>query len=172
MRAAGTAVGLLTAGVDLAKGAGAIWCARALMSGHDALPWAEAMAAFSAVAGHNWSIFLGFRGGAGTMPNLGAAILLWPIYGLVLIPAGLAMLLTSGYASLASLFVAVAIPAGFGVRAWLGSGSWAYACFGLATAVLVIIALLPNIKRLIAGTERMVGPRARSQGRRPDGRQL
>lgn len=163
MRAAGTAIGVATAVADLVKGASAVWLVRALVGGSIALPWAEALAAFCAVAGHNWSIFLGFRGGAGTTPNLGAVIALWPLYGLLLIPAGLGTLLVSGYASLGSLFVAVAIPVGLGARALAGRGSWAHACYGLATGLLVVVALLPNIRRLRAGTERMVGPRARAK---------
>jgi glycerol-3-phosphate acyltransferase PlsY len=168
MRAAGLAVGVVTAITDLAKGAGAVWIARALIGSQPFLPWAEAAAAVGAVTGHNWSVFLGLRGGAGTMPNLGAAIALWPLYGLLVIPAGLAVMLISGYASLTSLFVAVTIAAGLSVRAALGNGPWAHACYGLATAALVVVALLPNIKRLRAGTERIVGPRAHARQQAQD----
>jgi glycerol-3-phosphate acyltransferase PlsY len=163
MRAAGLAVGVVTAVADLVKGAGAVWIARAIVGGSSSLPWAEAAAAVGAVTGHNWSIFLGLRGGAGTMPNVGAAIALWPVYGLLVMPAGLIVMLVSGYASLTSLFVALAIAAGLSLRAGLGNGNWAHACYGATTATLVVVALLPNIRRLRAGTERVVGPRARRQ---------
>jgi glycerol-3-phosphate acyltransferase PlsY len=122
----------------------------------------------SAVTGHNWSIFLGLRGGAGTMPNVGAAIALWPILGLLVIPAGLIVMVLSGYASVTSLFVAVTIAAGLSLRAALAGGSWVHAYYGLATATLVAVALLPNIKRLFAGTERLVGPRARARRQAQD----
>ena len=165
MRAAGVAVGVLTAIADLGKGAGAVWIASALVRDGNQLPWAQAAVAGAAVAGHNWSIFLGLRGGAGTTPNVGAAIALWPLFGLLLIPAGLTTLLITGYASVASLFVALAIPVGFAVQAALGRGPWSYVFYGMATTILVVVALLPNIRRLRAGTERQVGPRARA--RRP-----
>jgi glycerol-3-phosphate acyltransferase PlsY len=170
MRAAGLFIGVVTAVTDLAKGAGSIWIARSLAGDAGYLRWAEAVAAVAAVTGHNWSIFLGLKGGAGTTPNLGAVIALWPVYGLLLIPAGLATLLVTGYASVASLVIAVAIPLGFGVRALTSQEPWAYACYGLATAILVVAALLPNIRRLRAGTERVVGPRARASRRVEDAR--
>ena len=59
----------------------------------------------------------------------------------------------------------LAIPVGFAVQAALGRGPWSYVFYGLATAILVVVALLPNIRRLRAGTERQVRPRARA--RRP-----
>jgi glycerol-3-phosphate acyltransferase PlsY len=171
MRAAGLAVGVVTALADLAKGAGAVWIARAIVGDTTSLPWAEAAAAVGAVTGHNWSIFLGLRGGAGTMPNVGAAMALWPLFGLAVIPAGLIVMVISGYASVTSLFVAVAIALGMTFRAVLDSGSWAHAGYGLATAALVTVALLPNIRRLRAGTERMVGPRARARRQAQDAQQ-
>ncbi len=167
MRSAGVVIGIVTALADLAKGAGIIWIARAITPNPTAVPWAEAAGAVMGVVGHNWSIFLGFRGGAGTTPNLGAAIALWPVYGLALIPAGLAVVLGTGYASVGSLFVAAAIPAGLLVRAAAGAGqgAWVHPIYGLLTATLVTVALLPNIQRLKAGTERMVGPRAKARRR-------
>ena len=165
MRAAGVGVGVLTATADLVKGAGAVWIVSALVGRHNHLPWAQALTAVSAVVGHNWSVFLGFRGGAGTTPNLGAAIALWPPFGLLLIPAGLMTVVISGYASVGSLFVALAIPVGFGIRAAWGQGPWSHAGYGLATAILITVALLPNIRRLRSGSERLVGPRARARRR-------
>jgi len=163
MRAAGVWVGALTAIGDLAKGAGIIWIIRALVSDPAALPWAEVMGGALVVLGHNWSIFLGWKGGAGTGPNLGVAIALWPAFGLALIPAGVGVLLVTGYASATSLFIAAVIPVGLAVRAAAGAGSWVHPLYGLVTAVAVIVALLPNIKRLKAGTERRVGPRAKAR---------
>jgi glycerol-3-phosphate acyltransferase PlsY len=162
-RAGGFGVGLMTAVGDLAKGAGAVWIARALIPDQDLLPWVEALAAAAAVVGHNWSLFLGWKGGAGTGPNLGAAIALWPVFGLALIPVVPLAMLVSGYASVASMSIAVAIPVGLAVRAAVAGGSLVHPIYGVLTGTAVVIALLPNIRRLKAGTERMVGPRARAQ---------
>jgi glycerol-3-phosphate acyltransferase PlsY len=164
-RAGGLVVGLTTALGDLAKGAGAVWIARALTSDQDLLPWIEVLAATAAVVGHNWSCFLGWKGGAGTGPNLGAAIALWPVFGLALIPVVPAAMVVTGYASVASMTIAVAIPVGLAVRAAVAGGSWIHPLYGVLTGTAVLIALLPNIRRLLAGTERMVGPRARARQR-------
>lgn len=163
MRAAGLLVGLLTALGDLAKGAGSIWIIRALVPDLALLPWAEVMAGAMAVIGHNWSVFLGWKGGAGTGPNVGVCIALWPPFGLALIPLGVAVILLSGYASVTSLALAVTIPLGLAFRAAAGAGSWIHPIYGVATTISVVIALLPNIRRLWAGTERRVGPRAKAR---------
>ena len=45
----------------------------------------------------------------------------------------------------------------FGVRAALGLGPWEYILYGIFAEILLIWALLPNIKRLKEGTERQHG---------------
>lgn len=170
-RAGGLGIGLMTALGDLAKGAGAVWIARALTSDQSALPWVEALSATAAVVGHNWSIFLGWKGGAGTGPNLGAALALWPLLGLALIPVVPLVILVTGYASVASITIAVAIPFGLAVRAAVLGGSWVHPLYGVLTATAVAVALLPNFRRLIEGTERMVGPRARARRRVQESKQ-
>jgi glycerol-3-phosphate acyltransferase PlsY len=115
-----------------------------------------------AVVGHNWSIFLGWGGGAGTGPNVGWAAALWlpmlPIAFLVMV----GLLLGLGMASVASLAMAAVIPTVFTVRYIAGlDPTPAYMIGGFAAAVVVIWALRPNIKRLLNGSERVVGPRAK-----------
>jgi glycerol-3-phosphate acyltransferase PlsY len=122
------------------------------------------------VVGHNWSVFLGWRGGAGTGPNVGWATALWwpilPISFLVMV----GMLLGIGMASVASLTMAVIIPISF-IALYLAdvpgyADTLAYIVGGLAAASAVIWALRPNIKRLFEGKERLVGPRARALERK------
>ena len=49
----------------------------------------------------------------------------------------------------------------FALRAAVAGSPWAYVVYGIAAEGLLIISLLPNIKRLIAGTERLHGFRAK-----------
>jgi len=49
----------------------------------------------------------------------------------------------------------------FIIRALSGASPWAYVLYGILAEVLLIIALRPNIIRLMNGTERLVGWRAR-----------
>ena len=166
-RAAGIAVGLLTFLMDVVKGAAAVWLARWLFGASvtpQTLPWIEAFAGAAAVFGRNWSIFLKFKGGAGTGPNVGWSTALWWPMIFITGLTGRPTFYFSGMASAASLVVAFVIPITFFIRFLTGdTASLAYAVGGLITAVIVTYALLPNIKRILAGEERLVGPAAKKK---------
>jgi glycerol-3-phosphate acyltransferase PlsY len=49
----------------------------------------------------------------------------------------------------------------FIIRAIMGLSPWAYVIYGALALLVLVWALRPNIKRLIAGTERVVGLRAK-----------
>jgi glycerol-3-phosphate acyltransferase PlsY len=49
----------------------------------------------------------------------------------------------------------------FAYRAWLGLNPWQYAIYGLMAFFVLAWTLKPNIKRLIAGNERVVGYKAK-----------
>ncbi|MCZ7571178.1 MAG: glycerol-3-phosphate 1-O-acyltransferase PlsY [Ardenticatenaceae bacterium] len=153
-RAAGPAAGIITAVLDTLKGAVAVALVRILFPG---VPLAAALAALAAVAGHNWSLFLRFRGGAGTMTNLGnLLILFWPIF-IIAGLLGLATLYFSRMSSLASLVVAWGAAMLFILFALLGSAPPAFIVYGIGQALLITWSLRPNIRRILAGTERRVG---------------
>jgi acyl phosphate:glycerol-3-phosphate acyltransferase len=163
MRAGGVWLGALTGVLDFLKGFAAIYLARGLMPG---AVWPQVLAGAAAVFGHNWSIWLylitkRWNAGAGTGPNLGAAMAFWPPVALLVIPIILFFIFIVGYASLASIAAAVAIVIILFVRAVYVGTPWQYGFYGLLTLILVIWALRPNIKRLIQGTERRVGIFAR-----------
>ena len=159
MRAGGLWMGLLTGILDFLKGFMAIWVARWLMP--DTI-WPQVMAGAAAVFGHNWSIWLylvtkKLNAGAGTGPNLGAAIAFWPPAALVVIPIILFFVFIVGYASLASIAAAIAIVVILFLRAAYVGTPWQYGVYGILTSAIVIWALRPNIKRLFEGKERRVG---------------
>jgi glycerol-3-phosphate acyltransferase PlsY len=174
LRAGGLGAGVLTMLGDAAKGYVAVMLARLVM-GQEALATnlgtvAAALAGFGAVVGHNWSVYLGFKGGAGTAPNIGASIALWPVSGLYLAPMVPLGLFLIGYASVTSMAIAGVVLVTFVVRAALqADANWWYAGYAVAAAAAVVWALRPNIKRLRQGTERMVGLRARLARRRNPG---
>ncbi|MEW6568744.1 MAG: glycerol-3-phosphate acyltransferase [Chloroflexota bacterium] len=165
-RSAGFWAGLGTGIGDVLKGAGVVWLARGLTGG---IPWVEAAAGALAVLGHNHSIFLleridgrlRFSGGAGGAPTMGVALGLWAPTALWVIPPALILLLVVGYASLATLSVGLLVLVTFSWRALAGLGPWEYAAFGAVAAVLLVLALRPNLRRLVSGQERLVGLRAR-----------
>jgi len=165
MRAAGPVVGGLTAIGDVLKGAAAIWIARAVFGPLLAdpwLPWAEVVVGLFTIVGHNWSVFLAWGGGAGTGPNVGwAAAVWWPIAPIAAVVV-VGVIWTTGMASVASLSMGILIPLTFAVLYFTGLiATPAYIVGGILTALVVTWALRPNIRRLLRGEERIVGPAAR-----------
>lgn len=165
-RAAGLAVGILTSISDALKGAAAVWVVNSLFSSlmsKSWLPWALVTAGLMSVVGHNWSVFLRWAGGAGTGPNVGWSSALWPPMLPIALVVVVGLLLGVGMASIASLATAVVVAVVFAIRYFSGHGELAYLVGGILTAAVITYALRANIKRVLNGTERLVGPRARRQ---------
>jgi glycerol-3-phosphate acyltransferase PlsY len=74
-RHAGLVAGIVTLIADVGKGALAIVIAKAL-SGHELVVFGAGVAA---VIGHNWPVFLRFRGGRGLAVVIGALLALLPV---------------------------------------------------------------------------------------------
>lgn len=174
MRAAGFWPGLITALLDILKGAATVWLARLIAPDNN---WLTAAAPVMAILGHNYSIFLAertesggwrLRGGAGGATALGGALGLWPYSMAIILPIGALILFGIGYASVATMSVALMATVIFAYRAFLGLSPWAYVFYGLAAEALLIWSLMPNIQRLLNGTERMIGWRARRKNKRQE----
>lgn len=167
MRAAGFWAGLATALLDVLKSAATVWFARWVAPSQ---VWLHVFAPLAVILGHNYSIFLiertennriRFRGGAGGAPCVGGSLGFWAPSFLIIVPVGALILYFVGYASVATMSVALLSTLLFAVRAWMGLSPWEYAIYGLVAFVLLAWSLRPNIQRLINGTERLVGFRAR-----------
>ena len=165
MRAAGLPAGLLTALLDILKGAAAVWIALAVAPNSH---WVHVLAPVGAILGHNYSLFLPdfneqghfvrLRGGAGGAPALGGAIGLWFPSLFLILPLGALVFFVLGYASMTTISVGLFALVIFAVRAYLHmpDASWIDALYGLLAAVLLTWALRPNIQKLLNGTERVV----------------
>jgi glycerol-3-phosphate acyltransferase PlsY len=163
MRAAGFWAGLLTALLDILKGAAAVWLAQAVDPQDHLL---HILAPIASILGHNHSIFLierdengrivRLRGGAGGAPSVGGALGLWAPSLLIVLPLGALVFFTLGYASVTTISVALFATLVFAVRAWQGVSSWMDAWFGVAALALLLWALRPNIRKLLRGEERVV----------------
>jgi glycerol-3-phosphate acyltransferase PlsY len=165
MRAAGFWAGLLTALMDILKGAIAVWLAQWLSP---ASQWVHILAPIGAILGHNYSLYLPeydekgrfkrLRGGAGGAPALGGAIGLWIPSVLIILPLGALVFFTLGYASVTTLSVAFFAILVFSLRLALGASeaNWSGIFYGVIAGALLTWALRPNIKKLLNGTERVV----------------
>jgi len=163
MRAAGFWAGLLTAIMDILKGATAVWIAKAILPGAHTL---HVLAPVAAIIGHNYSIFMPERneygrivrlkGGAGGAPAVGGAFGLWGPSIFIIFPLGALVFFTLGIASITTMSVALFATVIFAIRAWLGYTPWVDVAYGLLAEVLLIWALRPNLQKLFAGKERIV----------------
>ncbi len=112
------------------------------------------------VLGHDFPLYIGFRGGRGVATSFGVyAALAMPV-SVSLLAVGLFIMLTFRYMSLMSL---VTVPLGalvLLVFAILGVGddyTYTKAVFGAFATALVLARHLGNIRRLIQGTEPKLG---------------
>ncbi len=110
------------------------------------------------VVGHNWTIFLQFKGGKGIATSLGVLIGLaiqFESLRIVLVITFLAWLipfLISGYVSLSSILAALVLP----LMMFFTKQTWELLVLGCVFCVFIVLRHIPNIKRLLAGQERQV----------------
>ena len=162
VRAAGFGAGLLTAILDILKGAGAVWIAQAISPGNHLI---HVFAPLAAILGHNHSIFLAerdengtlrLRGGAGGAPAVGGAMGLWlPMFPIV-VGVGAVVWFTIGIASLATMTIPIIVIIVFAIRAALGQQDPVDIWYGVVAEILLLWALRPNIQKLLAGNERVI----------------
>jgi len=170
MRAAGLWAGVATTLLDLLKGACSVWLAKWILP--DML-WFHVFAPLMVILGHNYSIFLVERdengkielhGGAGGASSAGGSMGLWPPIVLFIVPIAIINLYFVGYASVATLSAPFITTIVFAILAWLGKLPWEYVVYGILAEILLAWSLHPNIKRLLNGTERLIGRRAKRAG--------
>ena len=157
-RSAGLIPALLTGALDVGKGTLAVWLAGQIAGN----PAAEVLAGVAVILGHNYSVFLGFRGGAGVGTSLGALGAIHPPAAVGLIVLLLVLIVLTRYASLGSLIVITAMPLVLLVLALTGILSPTYVVYGLLSWAIIVYAHRPNIQRLIQGKERRISGRGPS----------
>jgi acyl phosphate:glycerol-3-phosphate acyltransferase len=117
------------------------------------------VAAIASILGHNYPVWLGFKGGKGIATSGGAVLGLFPP--LIFISAGVVwfvVFLLSRYTSLASISAAVALPiAVILIAAKTGTDFWLLVGLSVLMTVLAIWRHRGNIVRLLNGTENRFG---------------
>ena len=105
--------------------------------------------ALAPILGHNFSIFLGLKGGKGVNTTLGASLFLSPIAVFASVFIYFSVKSFSKYVSLGSICLAISLPV---IEFFVHKISLSLYFF-LIAAGLIILMHLPNIKRLLKGTE-------------------
>jgi glycerol-3-phosphate acyltransferase PlsY len=114
--------------------------------------WPPLVAGLAAVIGHNFPVWLGFRGGKGVATTLGVlTALAWPV-GLAAGAVWLVAARLFRYSSLAALLSLTSAP--FWML-WLADRR--PAVLAAVLAVIAVISHLDNIRRLAAGEESKIG---------------
>jgi glycerol-3-phosphate acyltransferase PlsY len=177
MRTAGKKAGAISLLLDMGKAAAAVLVAGAIFSTHTAVingvtvfdDYARTLAALTAICGHSWSIFLKFRGGRGVATFIGGLLAIyWPA---ALVGGGLMLLIGfwTKYMSLGSIIGAVAafimtmslsiLEINFGkpyppIEAVI---------YTMLCAIFIYVMHRDNVARLMTGTERKIGEKAKAE---------
>lgn len=169
IRVLGWKPGLLVIALDMAKGLVATMLVARLMQGpipfSNATPFddftvVQIIAGCSAILGHIWTVFAGFKGGKGIATAGGMLIGIAPIEVAVSFGVFALVFLITHYVSLGSLSAAVAFPLTMFFREHVfmvdvpGYGTLIF--FSIGISLLIIYTHRSNIVRLLRGTENRI----------------
>ncbi len=104
---------------------------------------------FSAIVGHSFSVFLGFRGGKGVATTIGGLFVVVPWVMLMGVVLWLVVFFSTRYVSLASIALGVSLPfsaVAFKYPVWIS-------VLCLVLAAMIVLRHRSNIQRLVNGTE-------------------
>jgi glycerol-3-phosphate acyltransferase PlsY len=169
LRTAGKKAAALSVLGDLLKGilpvmfAGYIFGDKLLVVGNFGVgaDLVQVFAGLAAIAGHNWSIFLKFKGGRGVATFFGGLIALCPPAALI---GGEVLIFSAGITRFASFGSILGVVTAYVVLVPLTviyHFPLAYLAFALIGSVTIIIMHKDNITRLISGTELKIGDKAK-----------
>jgi len=149
-RVVGRSWGIFVGVIDMLKGSLAI-----LVTGASAItaPWLLSLAGLAAVIGHNYPVWLKFKGGKGVATTYGVMFFLYPYesFAVTLLGAAVwyAMKKTTHYVALASMTSLLMIPLFF----WMLDAQNPFILVSLLLTVLSICRHSSNIDRLMRGVE-------------------
>lgn len=152
LRTMGKLPALLVLLLDVGKGFGAVHMVRFVTAEAVTSPVVLAGGVL-AIVGHNWPVFLRFRGGRGIATSLGVVLAVSPGIGLGLIALWIVLVALTRYVSVASIAASVLLP----VLVYVSGEPSAYLVASLLMAVSAVGRHAPNIRRLVVGTEHKFG---------------
>jgi glycerol-3-phosphate acyltransferase PlsY len=163
LRTVGPGAAVMVAITDILKGIAPVLLARYVIFPGEL--WAETLAGFAAMLGHNYSVFIRFKGGRGVATGGGVIIAMQPWAAAVGVVGFIVPVAVTRYVSLGSMIagatcavtdaVFVAAPKSFPIH-----DSYQHLVFMTVGAAFVIFSHRDNIQRLANGTERKLGEKS------------
>ena len=112
-----------------------------------------AIAGLAVICGHDWSLFLGLKGGKGIATTFGVVFALNPTISILALIIGGVVVITTRYVSLASIFAVISIF----IFTILFKQPYEYIIFSAIILIFGIFKHKENIKRLKSKKERKIG---------------
>lgn len=172
-RVVGKKSGLTVFGADMLKGVLAVLAAKwiaahwaihvPLPHGHERIEffdpgYAGITAALGCILGHNFPVWLRFKGGKGVATSLGVILGMMPLAALLGFAVWALTFKVTRYVSLASIVASLAVPTFVMLLRFLGVAYGdAHFYFAVAAGLLVVLRHRSNLRRLVAGTEHRFG---------------
>ncbi len=153
LRTGGGKAAVLVLALDLGKGILVVALAREAIGSTSG----EVAAGLLALVGHNWPIFLQFRGGRGVLTGLGGLSVMAPIAAGIAAFSFLPVTLSTRYLSLGS--VCGVLVGAFGMLAFGLAGVYSniYILYAFVGSAIIIWQHRDNIRRIYQGKERRLG---------------
>jgi acyl phosphate:glycerol-3-phosphate acyltransferase len=151
LRVIGKKAGAITLACDILKGTAAVYLGVAL-AGRDA----GLIAAAAAVAGHDFPVYTGFKGGKGVATTFGVVLALEPVIALVAVAAWVIPVAVWRYSSLGALVSFGVLPLTAYV---MKAGDRWFFMLSVALTALAFFKHRSNIGRLVRGEEPRIGAR-------------
>lgn len=151
-RTIGAKAGLLAFLGDAFKGAFAVILGR-IIAGENG----QIAAGIFVVAGHNWPVMLGFKGGKGIATTIGVMIAINPFIVAAIVPIGIIIIFITKYVSLASILGMSIFP----VAMLITKQPVKLVLFSFLLSAMALYRHKSNIVKLIKGTESKIGDKAK-----------
>ena len=153
LRTGGAKLAAMVLTLDIAKGVMAVVIARAVIGTNTA----EVAAAIIVLVGHNWPVFLQFKGGRGILTALGGLAIMAPVPAILATATFLAVTAWSRYISLGSMVGVIIGAISVLALALAGLHSNTYMIYGFIACAMIIWQHRDNIRRIRQGSERRLG---------------
>jgi len=135
---------------DIGKGYFSIYLSRLIS--HDSI-FILTIAGLAVICGHDWSLFLKFKGGKGVATTFGVILALNPMISILAAIVWVIVIITTRYASLSSISAVISII----IFTILFKQPYEYIIFSMIILILTIFRHKENNKRLKLGKESKIG---------------